>query len=125
MSSVAAAVDLELVARRRVLNVYSAITVLALVLIAVLVVYAIRLGPLVGPGVEQSFGLDLALLFLTAALLAHVVDWTYRVWPLGRSVTPPVPGAVTDRGLATAMQVLIVVLVAAAVGYLIATLLTG
>ncbi len=111
-------------AQARVLAYYRAIAVLMLVVIAVMIVYAIRLGPLVGPGVEESFGLSVALMFLAAGMLVHLVDRTYRVWPEGRRVRAPVPAMVTDRGLALAIKVLIVVAVGAGIAYVIATLVS-
>jgi hypothetical protein len=111
--------------QHRVLNFYAAIMILMLALIGLLVVYSIRLGPLLGPGVEQSFGIALALLFLSAALLAHVIDRVYRVWPTGRSLTPMFPGFITDRGLANALKVVVLVCAAAAIAYVIATLLVS
>jgi len=112
-------------AQHRVLNLYAAVMLLMLLMIGLLVVYAIRLGPLVGPGVEESFGLAVALLFIASAVVVHVVDQTYRVWPAGRSVRPMFPGFITDRGLANALQILILVAAGAAIAYVIATLLTG
>lgn len=111
--------------RHRVLNLYAAVTLLMLGAIALLVVYSIRLGPLVGPGVENSFGFAVALLFLCAALIVHVVDRTYRVWPEGRGVRPAFPGFITDRGLVNGVKVLILVAASAAVAYVLATLVTG
>ena len=111
--------------RDRVLNLYAATILLMIVAILVLIGYSIKLGPLVGPGVEQSFGVALALMFLAAALIAHLVDWTYRVWPAGRTVTPPFPGIVTDRGLANLIRVVIFVAVAGGVAYVVALLITS
>jgi hypothetical protein len=112
-------------AQHRVLNLYAAIVVLMLVAIALLTVYCIRLGPIVGPGVESSFGYAVALLFLCAALIAHVIDYTYRVWPGGRGVHPTFPGFVTERGTANFLQILILIAAGAAIAYVIATLLTS
>ena len=127
MSEPAAAVTLEerVRLRDRVLNLYSATILLMIVVILVSIAYSIHLGPLVGPGVEESFGLALALMFLAAALIAHLVDWTYRVWPTGRTVTPPFPGIVTDRGIANLIKVAIFVAVAGGVAYVIAQLVTS
>ncbi len=79
--------------RRKVLDLYDAVTFLMLLGIGVLIVYAIQLGSLVSPGAQESFGLAVALMFLMAALMVHLVDRTYRVWPLGRRFrpTPPAP----------------------------------
>lgn len=106
-----------------VLRYYQAITVLMLAVIGLLIVYSIRLGPLVGPGVEQSFGFAVSGMFLAAALLLHIVDRTYRVWPEGRRVHPPVPDAVTDRAMSRALIVLVLLLVGGAIAYLLWTLL--
>ena len=81
--------------RNRLLDLYTAITVLMLLGIAVLVVYAFSLGPLTSPGAEQSFGYALALMFLMGAVIFHLVDKTYRVWPLGRRFRPTWPGYVS------------------------------
>jgi len=112
-------------AEHRVLNLYAAILILMLAVIALVSVYAIRLGPLVGPGVEESFGLAVALLFLCSAMLVHVVDRVYRVWPMGRGVTPMFPGFITARGAANALKILILVGAGAAIAYVLATLITS
>jgi hypothetical protein len=111
--------------QHRVLNLYAAVVVLMLGAIALLVVYSVRLGPLVGPGVENSFGFAVALLFLCAALIVHVVDRTYREWPEGRGLRPTFPGFITDRGIANGLKILVLVAAGAAIAYLIATLLTS
>ncbi len=112
-------------AEHRVLNAYAAITILMLAVIALLIVYAIRLGPLIGPGVEESFGLAVALLFMCAALIVHVVDRVYRVWPMGRSIPTMFPGFITARGMANVVKILIIVCAAAAIAYVLATLITS
>jgi hypothetical protein len=117
--------DLVARAQNRVLNLYAAVLLLMLVTIALLVVYCIQLGPLVGPGVENSFGLAVALLFLCAALVTHIVDRTYRVWPEGRGVRPMFPGFITDRGLANALTILVLVGAGIGIAYLIATLIVS
>lgn len=124
-SSAALPADFVTRAEHRVLNVYAAIMLLMLVVIGLLIVYAIRLGPLLGPGVEESFGLAVALLFLCGALVVHVVDRVYRVWPMGRSIPTMFPGFITARGMANLVKVLIIVCAAAAVAYVLATLITG
>jgi hypothetical protein len=110
--------------QHRVLNLYAAIMILMLAVIAVLIVYAIRLGPLIGPGVEESFGFAVALLFLCAALLVHVVDRVYRVWPMGRGTPTMFPGFITARGTANALTILVIVCAGAAIAYIVATLIT-
>jgi hypothetical protein len=110
--------------RRKVLDLYDAVTVLMLLGIGVLIVYSVRLGPLTTPGAEQSFGYALALMFLMSALIVHLVDRTYRVWPLGRRITPTPPGPVTVRSQARFLAVLIFVIAVAACGYVLAGLLT-
>jgi hypothetical protein len=109
--------------RRKVLDFYDAVTYLMLIGIAVLIVYSIRIGPLTTPGAEQSFGYALALMFLMSALIVHLVDRTYRVWPLGRRITPTPPGPITERAIARFLAVVIFVAAAGACAYLIAGLL--
>ena len=108
-----------------VLRLYLAVMLLMTVGIIVLVVYSIRLGPLVGPGVERSFGYALTLLFVQAAVLAHVVDYTYRVWPFGRRVHPTPPSPITTHTVANALKVVVFVAAVAAVAYLVGGLVTG
>ncbi len=116
----------ELVAlQARVLSYYFAIVVLALIGIGILVAYAIGLGPLVGPGVEESFGLSIALLFLFAALLVHVLDRSYREWPLGRRVHPSDPKVITDATVAGTLRVAVLVGAGLVIAYILAQLLTG
>jgi hypothetical protein len=112
-------------AEHRILNLYAAIMIMMLIVIALVTVYAIRLGPLIGPGAEQSFGLAVALLFLCAALITHVVDRVYRVWPMGRYVETTFPGFITARGAANALKILVIVGAGAAIAYVIATLITS
>jgi hypothetical protein len=109
--------------RARVLSLYFAITVLCLLGIGVLAVYAIELGPLVGPGVEESFGLAAAMMFLFAALLVHLLDRTYREWPLGRRVHPLPPQVITDERIAGSLRIVVVVAAAALVAYVLAGVL--
>lgn len=109
----------------RVLTLYLASVVLGLVVIGLLVGYVIRLGPLVGPGVETSFGLALAGLLLTAALLFHIADRVYRVWPLGRRVAPGFPGRISDEGYAVALRVVVLVAAAGAVAYILGGLIAS
>jgi hypothetical protein len=106
-----------------VLNLYDAITVLMLAGIAVLIVYAIRLGPLTSPGAEQSFGFAVALMFLMAALIVHLVDRTYRVWPLGRRFRPSAPGPVSVRAQARFVIAIILVVAAGAIAYVLGGLI--
>jgi hypothetical protein len=109
--------------RSRTLGLYSAVTLLMLLGIAVLVVYAIRLGPLTSPGTQTSFGYALALMALMGAVLFHVLDRTYRSWPLGRKVSPTDPGPVTIEAQVLSVKVLVLVLAAGAIAYLLAGLL--
>ncbi len=109
---------------RRVLDLYSATTLLMLLGIAVLIVYVLRLGPLNGPGVQESFGLAIALMALMGAVLFHVLDRTYRSWPLGRKFRPTPPGPVTEQSQVRFLKVLVLVLAAAAVAYLVGGLLS-
>jgi len=109
--------------RNRLLDLYTAVTVLMLLGILVLIVYAIRLGPLTSPGAEQSFGYAVALMFLMGAVIFHVVDRTYRVWPLGRRIRPAWPGYVTAEGEIRFFKVLILVAAAAAIAYVLGGLI--
>ena len=108
---------------RRVLSLYQAITVLMLLGIGGLALYAFRLGPLVGTGVEDSFGLAVAAMFLMGALLAHLADRTYRGWPLGRRFRPSPPLPVTPRAAAGALTWVVLLATVAGVAYVIAQLL--
>lgn len=110
-------------ARETTLTLYMATTILLILGIVVLVIYAIELGPLVGPGVEQSFGFAASLLFLMGALLAHIVDRAYRSWPLGRKVAVVEPGPVTDRAIATLLKVVVLVGAGGAIAYILGSLI--
>jgi hypothetical protein len=110
-------------AARTVLKLYQTLTVLLLLGIAGLFVYVVKLGPLLGTGVEDSFGLAVAAMFVMGALLAHIADVTYREWPLGRRFRPSTPLALTPKKTATWLSWFIV---AAAIGggaYVLAQLL--
>jgi hypothetical protein len=110
--------------RERTLAFYYAAAILMLVGLGVLTVYVLRLGNLTGPGVEQSFGFAVALMFLMSAMLIHLVDRTYRVWPLGRRVQSPEPGLVTDQGWVTFLAVSVLVAAGTAIAYILGGLLT-
>jgi hypothetical protein len=110
--------------RERVLNLYAVVTLLMFVGIAVLVVYVLLLGPLTSPGAEESFGLAICLMALMGAVIAHLVDRTYRSWPLGRTIAPTPPGYVSVQSQANFVRVAILVAAVAAIAYLIAGLLT-
>lgn len=110
--------------QERTLTLYAAITLLMLLGIAVLGVYALNAGPLTAPGPERSFGFAIALMSLMAAVLFHVVDRTYRAWPLGRRISPTPPGPVSAEAQVRFLKVLIVVIAAAAIAYLIGGLVT-
>ena len=110
-------------ARSQTLTLYFATMVLLLVGVGVLALYSFDLGPLVGPGVESSFGFAVALMFMMGALVAHLVDRTYRSWPLGRHFTPTPPGPVTEFGWANLIAVLIIVAAAGAIAYVLGGLL--
>lgn len=105
--------------RERTLTIYLAVMILMIIGIAALALYSYELGPLVGQGVESSFGLAVCLMFLMGALLIHLVDWLYRVYPLGRRVTPTPPGVVTDRGWAMALAVVVIVSAGGAIAYIL------
>ncbi len=123
MTEGATAAEFERV-RARSLSLSFAATVLMLLGIAVLGLYIYRLGPLVGPGVEESFGLAVAMMFLMGAMLAHLVDRAYRSWPLGRRFRPSAPGPVTDAGFVVALEVLVLVIAGGSIAYVVATLLS-
>ena len=122
MSEVPSEVELRRI-RNRVLDLYTAVQVLLLLGIAVLIVYCVRLGPLTSPGAEESFGLAVGLMFVMAAVVAHVTDRTYRVWPLGRRFTPTSPGPVSTEAQVRFLKVLVVVLAAAAIAYVLGGLI--
>ena len=109
--------------RNRLLDLYTAITVLMLLGIAVLIVYAFELGPLTSPGAEQSFGYALALMFLMGAVIFHLVDKTYRAWPLGRRFRPTWPGYVTVEAEIRFFKILIVVAAGVAIAYVLGGLI--
>ncbi len=109
--------------RARVLDLYAAIEVLLLIGIAVLTVYAIRIGPLTSPGAQESFGIAVSLLFLMGALILHLVDRTYRVWPLGRKFEPTPPGPVTADAQVRFLKVVVIVLAGAAIAYILGGLI--
>ncbi len=109
--------------RRRVIDLYDTVTVLMLIGIGVLIVYCIRLGSLTSPGAQQSFGYAVALMFLMAALVVHLVDRTYRVWPLGRRFQPTPPGPVTARAQARFLMIVIFAAAVAAGAYIVAGLI--
>lgn len=106
-------------AARRVLDLYAATALIMILGIAVLVAYVVGLGSLVGPGVEQSFGFAVALIAVMGGVLFHVADRVYRSWPLGRKFRPTSPGPVTVAAQVRFLEVLILVLAAAAVAYLV------
>jgi hypothetical protein len=110
-------------AARKVLAIYQAVTVLMLLGIAGLALYAYKLGPLVGTGAESSFGFAVAAMFLMGALLAHIADVTYRVWPLGRRFRPATPPPATPRAAASFLTWLVVLAVALGIAYVVAQLL--
>jgi hypothetical protein len=109
--------------QERTLDLYGAVTLLMLLGIAVLVVYAIRLGPLTSPGAESSFGFALALMSLMGAVIFHVADRTYRSWPLGRRFRPTPPGPVTTEAWVQFLKLLIVVVAVAGIAYLVGGLI--
>ena len=111
-------------AQERTLTLYTAIVLLMLLGIAVLIVYAIRLGPLTSPGAESSFGYAISLMALMGAVLFHVVDRTYRTWPLGRRFRPSSPGPVTADSQVRLLMLVTIVLAAAAIAYVIGGLVS-
>lgn len=109
--------------RGRVLTLYIAIVILLLIGVGFLALYSYQLGPLVGPGVESSFGLAVALMFLMGALIVHVVDRMQRAWPLGRRFAPTAPGPVSDLDWAHVIEVVILVAAGGAIAYVLGGLL--
>ena len=110
-------------ARRRVADLYTAVEGLMLLGILVLNDYTDRLGPLTSPGAEQSFGYALALMLMMAAMVAHLMDRTYRVWPLGRRFRPSDPGYVSLASQTRFVKVVVVVAAAAAIAYILGGLI--
>lgn len=121
------AVPAEVVAvvQRRQLQLYTAVAVLMIIGILGLVGYSIMLGPLVGPGVEQSFGYALALMFLMSAVLAHVVDRIYREWPFGRRVMPTAAPRLTEDAWVAFAKVVVVAAAGVALAYVLGGLIAG
>ncbi len=91
--------------------------------IAVLAVYVIRLGPLTDPGAQESFGLAIALMSMMGALIAHLTDRTYRVWPLGRKFAPKNPGPVAAEAQVRFLKVIVIVAAGAAIAYVLGGLI--
>ncbi|MFI5414082.1 MAG: hypothetical protein ACHQ16_00155 [Candidatus Lutacidiplasmatales archaeon] len=110
-------------AAQRVLQLYQAVIVLMLLGIVGMFVYVVRLGTLVGTGVETSFGLAVAAMFAMGALLVHLIDRTYRSWPLGRRFRPATPPPVTPAGTATWLSWFVVAAAIAGGAYVVAQLL--
>jgi len=106
--------------QRRTLELYAAITFLMLLGMAALVYYVLTLGPLNAPGNERSFGFAIALMSLMGALLFHLVDRSYRVWPLGRRFRPSRPSLLSTLSWVRLLKVLVVALAVAAIAYLVA-----
>jgi hypothetical protein len=109
--------------QNRTLDVYFAVTMMMLIGIGGLIVYAIRLGPLTSPGAEQSFGYAVALMSLMGAVLFHLVDRTYRSWPLGRKFRPTPPGPVSEAAQVRFLQAIVLAVAAAAIAYLLGSLI--
>ncbi|HEV2317157.1 MAG TPA: hypothetical protein VGV89_06245 [Thermoplasmata archaeon] len=109
----------------RVLSLYLAVIIIAFVAIGILLAYVIGLGPLVGPGVEQSFGIAVSMMFLLGALLAHVMDRAYREWPLGRRIHTHAGPPVTDLTVAGALRILVILGAAIAVAYVVYGVITS
>jgi len=108
--------------RRRTLDLYLVVTLLMLVGIAVLITYATHLGPLTSPGAERSFGFAVSLMAIMGAVIVHLADRTYRVWPLGRRFRPTPPGPITLESWVRFLKVLIAVIAIAGLAYIVAEL---
>jgi hypothetical protein len=115
--------DIEVV-RDRLINLYLGVSLLMLVGIGVLVFYCVTLPSLTAPGPQQSFGLAISLMALMGAVVSHLLDRAYRLWPLGRRVVPRTPGYVSVQAQANFVRIVILVAAGAAIAYLIAGLLT-
>jgi hypothetical protein len=114
------------VARQRELGLVTVIVALMILGIGVVILYSIVfVGPLTSPGAQESFGLALALAFLMAGVAVHEVDRMYRVWPMGRRVDPVPPGPVTVKDETRFLKWLVVVAAAAAIAYLLGSLLAS
>jgi hypothetical protein len=109
--------------RNRVLDLYAAVQVLLLLGIVVLIVYSIQLGSLTSPGAQQSFGIAVGLMFIMGAVVVHLADRTYRVWPLGRRFRPTPPGPVSTEAQVRFLKVLVIVLAGAAIAYVLGGLI--
>jgi hypothetical protein len=110
--------------RARLLDLYTFVTVLMLLGIAVQAGYILFfVGPLTSPGAQESFGLALALGFLMATVVVHLVDRMYRLWPLGRNVRAERPTILTDRDAVRALRWVVVLGAIGGGAYLIALLL--
>lgn len=110
--------------QRRVLEVYGIVTVLMLVGITVLIYYVVSLGSLSAPGNERSFGFAIALMSLMAAAIFHVIDRSYRVWPLGRRFRPSPRPLLSTLSWVTLLKVILLAATVAALAYLLAGVLT-
>ncbi|MCI4363401.1 MAG: hypothetical protein L3K13_03740 [Thermoplasmata archaeon] len=104
--------------RRKVMDYYIATAGISLAGIALLVVYVLTLGPIVGPGAEESFGLASALLFLLSALMVHLVDRAYREWPEGRRVHPAPSRLLGDGDIVRLVKVAVIIGAALFLAYL-------
>ncbi len=109
--------------QQRTLDVYAVVTLLLLLGIGVLVAYVLRLGSLTSPGDERSFGLAVGLMSLMGATLFHLVDRTYRSWPLGRRFRPSRPAALGTDDWVRFLKVVVAVAAAAGIAYLLGGLL--
>ena len=111
--------------RLATLRYHFAILGLMLVGLVGLAVYTLQLGPITGPGVESSFGIAAGLMLIMGAMIVHVVERTYRLYPLGRKTATAAPPPVTEGDLVTFVKVLVVLIAAAAVAYILGSLITA
>jgi hypothetical protein len=106
-----------------VLSLYTSVSLLMLIGIAIGIIYALSLGTLIGPGVEESFGIDLAILFLMSAMLMHILDRTYREWPEGRRVHPAAPPQITAKTANYTLKIVTIVGAALLIAYVLGSFL--
>lgn len=108
--------------QRRALRRYTTAVLLLLLGIALLLAYASRLGPLNDPNAERSFGLAVSGMAILGAVIFHLADRAYRIWPIGPRGRPTPPAPMTMESWARLLKVLIVVIAIAGIAYIIGIL---